>query len=117
LKWYRSNRLSLTLEDAAAEGSSLSRRDKEGPVYALTMEKSGSKMKVNDSPQDFEIPILGGPGGSTIGKRVPLEYLCYRLGQILGNEDRPVIDKTWLTGFYDFTLNQQFNVITNNPDA
>jgi uncharacterized protein (TIGR03435 family) len=77
---------------------------KEGPVYALTVEKSGSKMKVNDSPQDFEIPIQGGPGGVTVGKRVPMEYLCYRLGQILRNEDRPVIDKTGLTGFYDFTL-------------
>ena len=77
---------------------------KEGPVYALTVEKSGSKMKVNDSPQDFEIPMQGGPGGVTIGKRVPMEYLCYRLGQILRNEDRPVIDKTGLTGFYDFTL-------------
>jgi uncharacterized protein (TIGR03435 family) len=77
---------------------------KEGPVYVLTVEKSGLKMKVNDSPQDFEIPIQGGPGGVTIGKRVPMEYLCYRLGQILRNEDRPVIDRTGLTGFYDFTL-------------
>jgi uncharacterized protein (TIGR03435 family) len=77
---------------------------KEGPVYALMVDKSGSKMKVNDSPQDFEIPIQGGPGGVTIGKRVPMEYLCYRLEQILRNEDRPVIDKTGLTGFYDFTL-------------
>jgi uncharacterized protein (TIGR03435 family) len=80
------------------------REVKEGPVYALTVDKSGSKMKVNDSPQDFEIPMLGGPNGITIGKRVPMEYLCYRLGQILRNDDRPVIDKTGLTGFYDFTL-------------
>jgi uncharacterized protein (TIGR03435 family) len=43
-------------------------------------------------------------GGVTIGKRVPMEYLCYRLVQILRNDDRPVIDKTGLTGFYDFTL-------------
>ena len=77
---------------------------KEGPVYALMVEKSGSKVKVNDSPQDFEIPIQGGPGGVTIGKRVPMEYLCYALGQMLRNDDRPVIDKTGLTGNYDFTL-------------
>jgi uncharacterized protein (TIGR03435 family) len=77
---------------------------KEGPVYALTVDKSGSKMKGNNSPQDFEIPIQGGPGGVTIGKRVPMEYLCYRLPQMLRNEDRPVIDKTGLTGYYDFTL-------------
>jgi len=76
---------------------------KEGPVYALTVDKSGSKMKVNDSPQDFEIPIRGGPAGS-VGKRVPMEYLCYFLGQVLRNDDRQVIDKTGLTGYYDFTL-------------
>jgi uncharacterized protein (TIGR03435 family) len=77
---------------------------KQGPVYVLTVDKSGSKMKVNDSPQDYEIPIQGGPGFVTVGKRVPMEYLCYNLGQILRNDDRPVIDKTGLTGFYDFTL-------------
>jgi uncharacterized protein (TIGR03435 family) len=77
---------------------------KEGPVYVLTVDKSGSKMKVNNSPQDFEIPMLGGPGGVNIGKRVPMEYLCYRLGDMLRNDDRPVIDKTGLPGYYDFTL-------------
>jgi uncharacterized protein (TIGR03435 family) len=77
---------------------------KEGPVYALTVEKSGSKMKDNSSPEDFEIPLLGGPGGVTIGKRVSMDYLCYRLGDILRNDDRPVIDKTGLPGNYDFTL-------------
>jgi len=77
---------------------------REGPVYVLTVDKSGSKMKVNTSPQDFEVPMLGGPGGVTIGKRCPMEYLCYRLGDILRNDDRPVIDKTGLSGTYDFTL-------------
>jgi uncharacterized protein (TIGR03435 family) len=77
---------------------------KEGPVYALMVEKSGLKMKLNDGPQDYEIPIQGGPGGVTIGKRVPMEYLCYVLGQMLRNDDRPVIDKTGLTGNYDFRL-------------
>ena len=77
---------------------------KEGPVYALMVDKSGPKMKVNESPQDFEIPIVGGRGGVFNGKRVPMEYLCYLLGQILRNDDRQVIDKTGLKGNYDFTL-------------
>jgi uncharacterized protein (TIGR03435 family) len=77
---------------------------KEGLVYALIVDKSGSKMKVNESPQDYEIPILGGRGGIFTGKRVPMEYLCYFLGQILRNDDRQVIDKTGLNGNYDFTL-------------
>ncbi len=77
---------------------------KEGPVYALTIDKSGLKMKVNGSPEDYEIPIQGGPGGVTIGKRVAMDRLCFTLGSFLQNNERPVIDKTGLTGFYDFTL-------------
>jgi len=73
-------------------------------VYVLTVDKAGSKMKVNESAQDFEIPIGGGPGGVTVGKRVPMEYLCYWLGQVLRNDDRQVIDRTGLSGYYDFTL-------------
>jgi uncharacterized protein (TIGR03435 family) len=77
---------------------------KQGPVYVLTVDKAGMKMKVNDSPQDFEIPIGGGRGGVLAGKRVPMQYLCYFLANSLRNEDRPVIDKTGLTGNYDFSL-------------
>ena len=77
---------------------------KEGSVYALTIDKSGLKMKVNESPEDYEIPIQGGPGGVTIGKRVAMDRLCFTLGSFLQNNERPVIDKTGLTGFYDFTL-------------
>jgi uncharacterized protein (TIGR03435 family) len=77
---------------------------REGPVYALTLDKSGSKMKVNESPEDYEIPIQGGPGGVTVGKRVSMERLCFTLGQFVQGSERPVIDKTGLTGYYDFTL-------------
>jgi len=79
---------------------------KEGPVYVLSVDKGGLKMKVNDTPQDFEIPIKGGPGpGALDGRRVPMEYLCYFLGSnVLRADERPVIDKTGLTGNYDFTL-------------
>jgi len=77
---------------------------KEGPVYALTVDKSGSKMKINESKQDFEIPIQGGPGGVLIGKRVPMQYFCWTLGQMLQRDERPVIDKTGLDKYYDFTL-------------
>ncbi len=77
---------------------------KEGPVYALSIDKAGLKMKVNESPQDFEIPMQGGGGGATVGKRVPMEYLTWFLGQVLQREERPVINRTGLTGNYDFTL-------------
>jgi uncharacterized protein (TIGR03435 family) len=77
---------------------------RDGPVYVLTVDKAGLKMKLNESPQNFEIPIGGGSGGSFAGKRVPMEYLCYWLGLVLRNDNRPVVDRTGLAGYYDFTL-------------
>lgn len=66
---------------------------KEGPVYVLTVDKGGSKMKLNETPQDFEIPIGGGRGGVITGKRVPMNYFAWWLGQMLQQDQRPVIDK------------------------
>src|SRR5581483_1080394 len=81
------------------------KENKEGPVYVITVDKAGPTLKVNHSPQDFEVPIKGDIDGTTIGTRVPMEYLCFWLASIpLRREDRPVIDKTGLTGNYDFTL-------------
>jgi uncharacterized protein (TIGR03435 family) len=76
---------------------------KEGPVYALMVDKSGSKMKINESEQDFKIPIGGGPDG-VVGTRVPMQYFCWWLGQVLRNDERPVIDRTGLDKNYDFKL-------------
>lgn len=77
---------------------------KEGPVYVLTVDPPGSRMNVNNSPQDFNIPITFGQGGTAIGVRVPMPYLCWWLGQQLQEDHRPVIDKTGLDKTYDFTL-------------
>ena len=80
---------------------------KEGPVYALTVDKSGLKMPRNEAPWDYEISIKGGPGGILIGKRVPIQRLCWQLDQILQQNERPVIDRTGLQGYYDFTLSNR----------
>ena len=77
---------------------------KEGPVYALMVDKSGSKMKINESAQDFKIPMLPGPDNVFVGTRVSMQYFCWFLGQQLQAEKRPVIDKTGLDKNYDFTL-------------
>jgi uncharacterized protein (TIGR03435 family) len=77
---------------------------KEGPVYALTVDKSGLKMKADDREQDFKIPINAGSDNAFVGARVPMSYLCWWLGQQLQRDGRPVIDKTGLDKNYDFTL-------------
>jgi uncharacterized protein (TIGR03435 family) len=76
---------------------------KEGAVYALMLDTPGSKMKVNESPQDFKIPITFSPEAA-IGVRVPMSYLAWFLSQQVQNSHRPVIDLTGLDKNYDFTL-------------
>ena len=71
---------------------------KEGPVYALTVDKSGLKMKLNEAPWDFELSFKPGQGGVTIRKRVSIQRLCYQLEQILQRDERPVIDRTGFLG-------------------
>ena len=77
---------------------------KEGNVYALTIDKSGLKMKENETDQKFDIPITRGQNGIATGVRVPMQYLCWWLGQNLQQDERPVVDMTGLNKNYDFTL-------------
>jgi uncharacterized protein (TIGR03435 family) len=77
---------------------------REGPVYALTVDKSGVKMKPDGVGQDLKIPITFGKPGEFIGTKVPMQYLCFWLGQQLQSDGRPVINKTGLDKSYDFTL-------------
>jgi uncharacterized protein (TIGR03435 family) len=78
---------------------------KEVPIYALLVDRSGLKMTSNNSEQELKNPISSGKkSGTVIGTRVPISYLCWWLTQQTSRDDRPVIDKTGLKGFYDFTL-------------
>lgn len=77
---------------------------KEGNVYALTIDESGLKMKEHTGDQAFNIPITGGVGAGFTGDRVDMQYLCWWLGQLLTNDQRPVVDMTGLTKNYDFIL-------------
>jgi uncharacterized protein (TIGR03435 family) len=76
---------------------------KEGPVYALETEESGTKMKVNQSAQDFRIPMNFSPDG-VVAVRVGMPYFCWWLGQQLQTSGRPVVNHTGLDKNYDFTL-------------
>jgi uncharacterized protein (TIGR03435 family) len=77
---------------------------REGLVYALTIDKSGLKMKPNLAPQDYKVAVTPNGFGIYAGTRVPMNYLAWFLGQQLQPDGRPVIDRTGLTGNYDFTL-------------
>jgi bla regulator protein blaR1 len=85
------------------------------PVYALVLAKNGPKLqaaKTGDTyPNGFKGPdggggsgmiFMEGNGGPVRGQGVPIADLVRLLSQQLG---RTVLDKTGLTGKYDFTLN------------
>jgi uncharacterized protein (TIGR03435 family) len=88
---------------------------KDGPVYFLTVAKSGSKMKPADPKTAFHAtgpdgtPLTGlialedGEGGTLkdVASSIEMSRFTGLLSQQL---HRPVIDKTELTGIYDFTL-------------
>jgi uncharacterized protein (TIGR03435 family) len=83
------------------------------PVWAVTMDKNGPKMRVNPSPEQFEVPIKLSDADTAstsltfTGIHTNMEHLCWWLGLVINRfeaVDRPVVDRTGLKGFYDFTL-------------
>jgi uncharacterized protein (TIGR03435 family) len=77
---------------------------REGPVYILAVDKGGSKMKDDGAVGNLNVPITQSGPGQWVGTKVPMEYLCWRLGQALEGDLRPVIDQTGLKDVYDFQL-------------
>ena len=84
-------------------GLKLHKETRQGPVYLLSVDPAGAKMKVNESKPTYEIPISGAPE-HVQGTRVPMPYFCWWLGQVLQADERPVVDGTGLDKNYDFTL-------------
>jgi uncharacterized protein (TIGR03435 family) len=92
------------------------RETKEGPVYFLVIGKNGPKLQ-DSKPADDDHQLLGPDGGGIHGfmtinrgtggdtKRTASEVSMPYLATVLSQElRRPVLDKTGLTGTYDFTL-------------
>jgi uncharacterized protein (TIGR03435 family) len=77
---------------------------REGPVYLLTVDKGGLKMRDDGATGDLNIPITPKGPGQFAGAKVPMPYLCWFLGQVSPNDMRPVIDETGLKDVYDFEL-------------
>jgi uncharacterized protein (TIGR03435 family) len=79
----------------------LHRETKELPVYDLVVAKNGPKMK--ESAADAT-PSAGVSAGSTRRMTEIRASMATVANQLVGFAGRPVIDKTGLTGSYDFTL-------------
>jgi uncharacterized protein (TIGR03435 family) len=74
---------------------------REMPVYDLVLAKSGSKLKEATAEEASQAMLLGAVPGKIKCVSMPLSTLPPYLNRELG---RPMLDKTGLTGKYDFTL-------------
>jgi uncharacterized protein (TIGR03435 family) len=87
----------------------LHRETKEVAVYDLVVAKSGPKLKESAGPKRAENPVTDGPmmRWSFSDRTIPglIDLIAPRL-------DRPVVDKTGLTGRYDFT----FDIPAEHPE-
>jgi len=81
-------------------GLAFHRASRTEPMYQLVVADGGSKLKATTIPEGLPRVLRQEPGRLT-GWAASMPRLASRLSQQLG---RPVIDKTGLTGEYDFTF-------------
>ena len=75
---------------------------KDLPVYALVPAKEGPKLKDAGPPQNpTDMSLHGGGSGLITAQHITMPFVAQHLSDRLG---RLVIDKTGLTGYYDFKL-------------
>jgi uncharacterized protein (TIGR03435 family) len=108
------------------------REAKEFPIYALTVAKNGLKLQEAKPGDTYDHALQGGPGrpggivdiigsepaGNTMtiyGFGVSMSALAHDLGTKAGGQ--VVLDKTGLTGSYDFTLKYWLNLIRVGADG
>jgi uncharacterized protein (TIGR03435 family) len=78
------------------------RENREQPVYALVLAKGGARLKANSDGGVGATNTSVRPGKSRMdGTAVSMELLAGYIGNRLG---QIVVDKTGLSGGYDFTL-------------
>jgi len=95
----KESELRLMLQALLVERFHLSthRETKELSVYSLVVGKNGHKLRRSGEDGPIE---MAGPG-ATVLRRVPIAQLAEMLS---GPMQAPVLDRTGLTGFYDFTF-------------
>jgi uncharacterized protein (TIGR03435 family) len=108
----------------------------EVPVYELTVAKGGAKLQSAQDSKCRPFPAPGSPppawkkgdktppnvcGGFTRNEKGGIDVFSVTMGdlclQLYGRVDRPVIDKTGLTGMYDLHLELTFAEIAPNRTA
>ncbi len=72
---------------------------KEQPIYALVLAKNGPKLQETKETGTQQSMMTN--RGRSQGHAIPMEMLAQVLSGLMG---RPVVDKTGLTGKYDFVL-------------
>ena len=97
----------------------LRRETREMPVYALVVGKGGAKLTENSADGPMMTMKSPAPETEMTFTGAPLQMLVRQLRQPTGG-DRPVLDKTGLTGRYDFVLKTRLDPAsrsTTGPDG
>jgi bla regulator protein BlaR1 len=119
LKLARQKMLQSLLEERF--GLKVHRGTKDGPVYLLEIAKGGSKL--HESKPDDDHGVINADGAATQGyaQKTSTGIIAYalstlRFATLLSQEvKRPVVDKTGLTGTYDFTLDWDRDLAVSVP--
>lgn len=94
------------------------RETKDLPVYTMVVGKNGSKLQEATEEQKSSSSVRGTSRGLQMTyQKVAMPLLINTLANMLGS---PVLDKTGLTGRYNFTLewtDERFRRPANGPDA
>jgi uncharacterized protein (TIGR03435 family) len=85
---------------------------REMPVYALVVDKNGPKFK--ESAPDTKFTFRGGVDGRNQTLTLTKATMEQFTEGVDGYADRPIVDKTGLTGTYDINLEAAFE--NSNPD-
>jgi len=92
----------------------LSEQQKDLPVYALTVDRGGPKMKPSDSENGSMNSNQSGDKGTIQGTGIHAESIAQVLG---GITDKPVVDETGLEGLFDFELKYTLDTSANAGES
>lgn len=94
------------------------RENRELPVYSLTVDRTGPKLKEhsfqNAGEPWIDVAVEQMVRMKLNGRSVTMNYFAFRLSQLL---DRPVIDQTELKGDFDFELSYTRDLPPGIPEG